>query len=198
MTKYLKKDGMGKPRICAQCRRGYDGNEDPTVGPAEAEYYVRGIVWDGSGERRAPYHGYLCEGHLDMMQTDGAEFKEITELTDMIPKISTKTETPSYTPTTPKKEKFTMLNRNETTEEWYERVSRKNRGETPLTLCGKNFPTSDLAEKAANIWFKEAPWEVGYIEGCGFVIRVPEKYMSENAKWHRISRQPDCMINSPC
>ncbi len=74
----VKKDG--KTRLCAQCRKGYDDTDNPEIGPDEAEYYVRGTVLGFYDGRPYPYHGYICEGHLCVMQEDGAEFKEITLL----------------------------------------------------------------------------------------------------------------------
>ncbi len=78
MENKYSKTVNGKARTCAQCKKCYEG-EGSTIGAAEADYYVSGVAYNSVGNLRA-YHGYLCIAHLDAMQTDGAQFKEITEL----------------------------------------------------------------------------------------------------------------------
>ncbi len=62
---------MAKKRICASCRH----NEGE---PDEATTYVKGRV--PTGDRWMPYQGYLCDGHVQVMIDNGAEFHIQREL----------------------------------------------------------------------------------------------------------------------
>ena len=58
-------------KLCAQCRSNYADNDEPDVGPADAEFYVQGTVLrdDDSGRRR-PYRANLCDDHVEIMLED--------------------------------------------------------------------------------------------------------------------------------
>lgn len=63
----------GKTRWCAQCRSG----EIET--PADVE--VVGRVMSVSSDREMPYHAYLCDDHLEAMESDGNVLRVIERFT---------------------------------------------------------------------------------------------------------------------
>lgn len=65
-------------RICAQCKAGdSEAAREEGIMPAEADCYVEGKIVNNSfsGHEFIPYRGYLCDDHLDMLLSDGAELK---------------------------------------------------------------------------------------------------------------------------
>lgn len=66
---------MARIKYCSSCRRSYDGSQDEGVGPAEAEFAVKGYHKD----TKRPWCANLCKGHIEVAEDD----YQITEIRNL-------------------------------------------------------------------------------------------------------------------
>ena len=67
-------DSSRVKKYCAQCRAG-ENKESATV-------YVEGKIQSSYSDRMIPYKAYLCDDHLELLVTDGAEFRVQRKIRD--------------------------------------------------------------------------------------------------------------------
>lgn len=66
--------------VCGSCKNGEWDDDDPDVGPEDAEYYVTGKIPADTKSGWRPYRAYLCRDHMEMLEEDGAVWKTVRKL----------------------------------------------------------------------------------------------------------------------